>query len=149
MGFWGDLIGIGGDIAGAVVGMPWLGTAATAIGGALNSGTAAKSAANQQVQAGQQAAQTFQPYMQGANQAYNKALGMYGIAPIAPATPQAPASPVAIPRPQGPSAIPTYGINTLPQQQGGTATLNTYGLDPRLQGVGVPSVNGGSSYGAQ
>src|SRR5215469_15959569 len=79
MGFWGDLIGIGGDIAGAFVGMPWLGTAATAIGGAVNSSGASNQAAQTQVKGAQQAEQNFAPFQQVGDQALGKLSSMYGM----------------------------------------------------------------------
>src|SRR5215831_11872806 len=112
MGFWGDLIGIGGDIAGAFVGMPWLGTAATAIGGAVNSSGASKQAAQTQVQGVQQAEQNFAPFQQVGNQALGKLSSMYGLTmpqagtavPVMPAPAVTPTSPA----PMGPTS-PGYG----------------------------------------
>ena len=116
MGFWGDLIGIGGDIAGAFVGMPWLGTAATAIGGAINSSDASKKAAQTQVQGAQQAQQNFAPFQQVGNQALSKLSSMYGLT--------VPQAGTAVPMMQPPRATPiaagpTYGMATTPNLASG------------------------------
>lgn len=82
MGFWGDLLGIGGDIAGAAVGMPWLGSAATAVGNAITGSQAASSAAATQQAAAQQAAALQQPAMQVGSGALAKLAGLYGLGPV-------------------------------------------------------------------
>jgi len=103
---------------------------------------AAKSAASQQQQAGTQAANTFQPYQQGGNAAFDKALGMYGIAPTASPTPPQPAPNPAMP-PSIQAPRQAAGMTSTPPppptpplvMDGGGSTLGSYG------------VRGGSSYG--
>lgn len=75
------------------------------VGEAAIGAHAASSAANQQKQAGQAAAQSFSPYQQGGNAAFNKALGMYGIAPVANAQQVA----AAMTQPTPTQGVPGFG----------------------------------------
>jgi len=80
MGFWGDVLGIGGDIAGAFVGMPWIGSAATAVGNAITGSDAATSAARTQQQGAQQAAALEQPAITIGQGALRSLGSLYGLA---------------------------------------------------------------------
>jgi len=80
MGFWGDVLGIGGDIAGAAIGMPWLGSAATAVGNAITGSQAATSAARTQQQGAQQAAALEQPAITVGQGALARLGSLYGLA---------------------------------------------------------------------
>lgn len=108
-----DTLGSAGtaDIAGTATGAGSIGAGGAATGGSVAGATtaggfnwgkflpqafstglqsflgarAADSAANQQKQAGQAAAQSFSPFAQGGLDAYNQALGMFHIAPVSAA----------------------------------------------------------------
>lgn len=97
---------------------------------------AARSAANQQKQAGQAAAQSFSPFAQGGLDAYNQMLAKYGIRPVSapPGSiaqrpgmpPGAPMSPSPISQP-----IPTIAPPGAPMAaQPSPYTLASFGVDP-------------------
>ena len=97
--------------------------AAGAIGSAVIGSNASKSAAQTQSTAGNAASQSFAPYTQGGAQAYNKALGMFGLGPGTAAT-SAPL--VGSPAPSGPPPIPA-GSGILPPGNPSTGQLTQYG----------------------
>ncbi len=131
--------------------VPFIIPAVTSIATSFIGSHAAKSAASQQQQSGQQAAQSFQPYQQGGNAAFDKALGMYGIAPTASTTPPPnPAMPPAL------NPMQKAGLQPSGPQFGGTMTPQAppppqpplganMGLRPSLSLSDYGS-SGGSSY---
>lgn len=122
MSIWGDIIGIGGDIAGAAIGMPWLGTAATAIGGAVNSSNASTSAANAQIQGANQAQQTLSPFSNMGVSALGRLGSLYGLGSGVGGPSAAPAAGVT----SGPPPIPP-GSGVLPPGNPSTGQLTEYG----------------------
>lgn len=117
---------------------------------------AAKSSASQQQASGQSAANTFQPYVQGGNAAFNKALAMYGIPAPGTQSPIAPPSVLPASNPNG-GMTPRYGIDSTPTPGTvGSAPPEAPVRPPNLNGLGAPAntlngygVSGGSSYGGQ
>lgn len=84
--------------------------AVTSIVGSAISGHAASSAASQEKQAGLAAAQSFSPYVQGGNQAFQQLAAKYGINVNGAGTMPQPSTPL----PPAPQARSVYPVSNQP-----------------------------------
>jgi hypothetical protein len=114
--------------------------AVTSIAGSIIGAVGSHKAAAQQQQAGQAAAATYQPQIQGGNAAYDRALGMYGIQP----THANPAMPPSLAQPRIPPPAPQYGVVT--EQPGQTQPLP---MDGAQQMTMADYGRSGGSYGGR
>jgi hypothetical protein len=113
--------------------------AVTSIAGSVIGAVGAHKAAAQQQNAGQAAAATYQPQIQGGNAAFQKQLGMYGISAQNRANP---AMPPSLAQPRIPPAAPQYGVVT--EQPGQTQPLP---MDGAQQMTMADYGRSGGSYG--